>query len=77
MFDALRAGQADVMVVAWKDRFTRFRFEYLKNHAEYFGVRIEVVNKHEEKTPQQKLVAPAELEVEAQKIPVLQFATGF
>lgn len=56
MFDVLRAGQADVVVVAWKDRLTRFGFEYLKTHAEDLGARIEVVNEQEEKTPQEELV---------------------
>ena len=56
MFDALRAGQADVIVVAWKDRLTRFGFGYLENHAGDLGARIEVVNEQEEKAPQQELV---------------------
>jgi predicted site-specific integrase-resolvase len=56
VFEALRAGQADGIVVAWKDRFTRFGFRYLENHAEDLGARIEVVNEQEEKAPQQELV---------------------
>ena len=56
VFDALRAGQADVIVVAWKDRLTRFGFRYLENHAGDLGARIEVVNEQEEKAPQQELV---------------------
>ena len=56
MFDALRAGQADVIVVAWKDRLTRFGFRYLENHTEDLGARIEVMNEQEEKAPQQELV---------------------
>jgi len=51
MFDVLRAGQADVVVIAWKDRLTRFGFEYLKAHAEDLGARIEFVNEQEEKHP--------------------------
>jgi excisionase family DNA binding protein len=53
MFEALRAGQVDVIVVAWKDRLTRFGFRYLEDHA---GARIEVVNGQEEGAPQQELV---------------------
>jgi putative resolvase len=56
MFDALRAGQADVVVVAWKDRLTRFGFGYLKNHAEDLGARVEVVNEQGERTPHEELV---------------------
>lgn len=56
MFDMLRAGTADVVIVAWKDRLTRFGFEYIKSHAEDFGARIDVVNEREERTPQQELV---------------------
>jgi excisionase family DNA binding protein len=56
MFDALRAGQADAVVVAWKDRLTRFGFRYLENHAEDLGARIEAMNEQEEKAPQQELV---------------------
>jgi putative resolvase len=56
VFEALRAGQADVIVVAWKDSLTRFGFRYLENHAGDLGARIEVVNEQEEKAPQQELV---------------------
>ena len=56
VFEALRAGQADVIVVAWKDRLTRFGFRYLENHAGDLGARIEVVNGQEEGAPQQELV---------------------
>jgi putative resolvase len=56
VFDALRAGQADVVVVAWKDRLTRFGFKYVKDHAEDLGARIEVVNEQEERTPHEELV---------------------
>lgn len=56
MFDALRAGQADMVVVAWKDRFTRFGFRYLEDHAEDLGARVEVVNEREGRTPHEELV---------------------
>ena len=56
VFDVLRAGGADVVVVAWKDRLTRFGFAYLKNHAGGFGARVEVVNEREERTPHEELV---------------------
>ncbi len=56
VFDVLRAGGADVVLVAWKDRLTRFGFGYLKNHAEELGARVEVVNEREEHTPHEELV---------------------
>ncbi|TDA30720.1 MAG: IS607 family transposase [Hadesarchaea archaeon] len=56
VFEALRAGQADVIVVAWKDRLTRFGFRYLENHAGDLGARIEVANEGKEETPQRELV---------------------
>ena len=56
MFDMLRAGAADVVIVTWKDRLTRFGFEYIKSHAEDFGARIEVANEREEQTPHEELV---------------------
>jgi len=39
--------QVDVVVVEFKDRLTRFGFEYLKRHFESHGVRIEVVEESE------------------------------
>jgi len=56
VFDVLRAGEADVVVVAWKDRLTRFGFGYLEDHVEGLGAGIEVVNEQEEKTPHEELV---------------------
>jgi putative resolvase len=56
VFEALRAGQADVVVVSHKDRLTPFGFEYLEARAEDLGARIEVANEGEEKAPQRELV---------------------
>lgn len=56
VFETLRAGNADVVIVAWKDRLTRFGFRYLKNHAEDLGAKVEVVNEREERTPHGELV---------------------
>ncbi len=56
VFEMLRAGEADTVIVAWKDCLTRFGFEHLKNHAEDLGVRIEGVNEREERTPHEELV---------------------
>nr|MDO8082220.1 IS607 family transposase [Candidatus Freyarchaeota archaeon] len=57
MFDTLRTNAADIVLITWKDRLTRFGFEYLKSHVEDLGARIETVNEQqEEKTPQEELV---------------------
>jgi len=56
VFDMVRAGEADTVIIAWKDRLTRFGFEHLKNHLEDLGARIEVVNEREERTPHEELV---------------------
>jgi len=56
VFDVLRAGRADVVVVAWKDRLTRFGFGYLEDHAKDLGARVEVVNERGERTPHEEMV---------------------
>lgn len=56
VFDTLRTGEANVVVVAWKDRLTRFGFGYLVNYAEELGARVEVVNERDERTPHEELV---------------------
>jgi putative resolvase len=56
VFEALRAGQAGVVVVSHKDRLTPFGFEYLEARAEDLGARIEVANEGKEETPQRELV---------------------
>lgn len=56
VFDVLRANQADVVLVAWKDRFTRFGFRYLEDHIKDLGARVEIVNEQEERTPREEIV---------------------
>jgi len=48
--------QVDVVVVTYKDRLTRFGFEYLEYFFRQFGVRIEVVYGEEPKDAYQELV---------------------
>jgi putative resolvase len=43
------------VIVAYKDRLTRFGFETLRKPFQAFGTEIEVINS-EEKTPQEELV---------------------
>jgi len=47
LFDIVEKRQADVVIVAFKDRLTRFGFEYLKRYFESHGVKIEVVEESE------------------------------
>ena len=47
LFDIVEKRQADVVVVEFKDRLTRFGFEYLKRYFESHGVKIEVVEESE------------------------------
>ena len=48
--------QVDVVVVAYKDRLTRFGFEYLGYFFKQYGVRVEVVYGEELKDAYQELV---------------------
>jgi len=48
--------EVDVLVVTYKDRLTRFGFEYLEYFFKRYGVRIEVVYGEEPKDAYQELV---------------------
>ena len=48
--------QVDVVVATYKDRLTRFGFEYLEYFFRRFGVRIEVVHGEEPRDAYQELV---------------------
>jgi len=50
-----REGKISAIIVEYKDRLTRFGFEYLKEFFDNYGVDIIVVNS-EEKSPQEELV---------------------
>ncbi len=47
LFDIVERRQADVVVVEFRDRLTRFGFDYLKRYFESHGVKIEVVEETE------------------------------
>ena len=47
LFDIVEKHRADVVVIEFKDRLTRFGFEYLKRYFESHSVRIEVVEETE------------------------------
>ncbi len=47
LFNIVEKHQADVVVVEFKDRLTRFGFDYLKRYFESHGTKIEVVEETE------------------------------
>ena len=56
LFDYVVNRRVDVVVVTYKDRLTRFGFEYLEYFFRQYGVRIEVVYGEEPKDTYQELV---------------------
>ena len=56
LFDYVVNRQVDVVVATYKDRLTRFGFEYLEYFFKQYGVRIEVVYGEESKDAYQELV---------------------
>lgn len=49
-------GQADIILVEYRDRLARFGFEYLDLFVTAFGGRIEVLERPDDKTPNEELV---------------------
>ncbi len=47
LFDIVEKRQVDVVILEFKDRLTRFGFNYLKRYFESHGVRVEVVEESE------------------------------
>ena len=47
LFSIIEKHQADVVVVEFRDRLTRFGFDYLKRYFESHGVKVEVVEETE------------------------------
>jgi len=56
LFDYVVNKQVDMVVVTYRDRLTRFGFEYLEFFFKQYGVRIEVVFGEEPKDAYQELV---------------------
>jgi len=56
LFKVVREGKMDLVVVEFKDRLARFGFTYIERYLNAFGVKIEVVNGEEAKSPQEELV---------------------
>jgi putative resolvase len=55
LLEMVAEGKVSKVIVAYKDRLTRFGFETLRKLFQAFGTEIEVINS-EEKTPQEELV---------------------
>ena len=47
LFDIVEKHQVDVVVVEFRDRLTRFGFDYLRRYFESHGVKVEVVEETE------------------------------
>ncbi len=56
LFDYVVNRQVDVVVVTYRDRLTRFGFEYLERFFKQYGVRIEAAFEEEPKDSYQELV---------------------
>jgi len=56
LFNYVVNRQVDVVVVTYRDRLTRFGFEYLEYFFKQYGVRVEVVFGEEPKDVHQELV---------------------
>jgi len=56
LFEYVVSRQVDVVVVTYRDRLTRFGFEYLEYFFKQYGVRIEVIYGDEPKDAHQELV---------------------
>ena len=55
LFKYIIQRKVDIVLITWKDRLTRFGFEYLEYFFKQFGVKIECIFK-EEKTPIEELI---------------------
>ena len=56
LFDAVKKGKVDVIVVEFQDRLARFGYEYIKHYCLDNGVTIEIINQQEHKDLNQELV---------------------
>jgi putative resolvase len=55
LLDMVTSKKVSKVIIAYKDRLTRFGFETLRKFFQVFGTEIEVIN-NEEKTPNEELV---------------------
>ena len=56
MFNLVAKGKISEVVITYKDRLTRFGFEYLKDYFAKFGVKITCIRKKEHQSVHQEMV---------------------
>ena len=56
LIDAIFSNNVSVVYITYRDRLTRFGFEYLEKFFKYFGVEIIVVCTEDNKSVQEELV---------------------
>ena len=56
LFNYVVNKQVDVVVITYKDRLTRFGFEYLEYFFNQFGIKMEVIYGEEPKDTYQELI---------------------
>ncbi len=56
LFKLIESGEVGKVVIAYRDRLTRFGFKYLEQYFNSHGVEIEVIFDDEDKTPEKELV---------------------
>ncbi|VUT25838.1 MAG: hypothetical protein MOIL_01254 [Candidatus Methanolliviera sp. GoM_oil] len=56
LLDIIEERKADVVLIEFKDRLTRFGFEYIERFINHFGARIEIVEQKKVKSVQDELV---------------------
>jgi putative resolvase len=56
LLSLVQQRQARQVVVTYKERLTRFGFEYIEMFCNSYGVEIVILNQQEETTPEQELV---------------------
>lgn len=57
VFDLARTRQIRAVAITYKERLTRFGFEYLQEFLAAYGVEILVLHPDDDQTPEQELVA--------------------
>ncbi|MHA1911556.1 MAG: IS607 family transposase, partial [Candidatus Kariarchaeaceae archaeon] len=56
LFKLVQKGKVSEVIIPYKDRLTRFGYEYLVNFFDYFGVKITNLNAQEGKSVQEEMV---------------------
>lgn len=56
LIESVKTSNIEAVYITYKDRLTRFGFEYLENFFGYFGTKIVVLKDDKDKTEQEELV---------------------